>query len=644
MDNRNPFRIRTSEKIDSDEAFLHLFGPDALDLLENKSGLFDKIQVFCSAPGAGKTSLLRIFTPSVLNALFDGRNDSEFGLLFQRLKGLGVISDTGASCLGLKLSLARNYARLEDLTGNKLRSERLLFSLLNARLILFALRGALTLNRLSYPVDLDKIQFIAPSHNEIPASIPLPASGIELLKWATDVERSICRAIDNVGSQTSLDGHETLHAMQMLNPNCILCEGKPVAARTLVMLDDFHELTQGQRDSLRQTLAKLRPPVGIWLSQRLEALSPESMFPGATSGREYEETLYFEDFWNSSNRFQSAVFNIADKRVKTAKDSRIGNFAGKLLSSLSLFESEKLYSKALKAISDRVKSISGHTPKYNEWIKAKESVTGSSYEKALAWRMLEIMIERDRKKSQLTFDLDVPLAAEVLDDKENSALRAAAEFLMAEEFDLPYYFGSSRLAALSSFNIDQFLALSGDLFEEMISEELLSPQTVLAPQRQEKILKDAVKVKWDEILRKIPSGREVQNFLKAIYDCAEWEKAKGTASYGAGGAVTGIAFTMQERDLLINPENWERKPEYKRLVLILSSCIANNLLDASVNRSQGTKDKRWIILYLNRWLCLHFQLPLQLGGWRPKSLSELSSWLDYGFRPPESSKKNDKGA
>jgi len=638
MDHRNPFRIRTSERIDSDEAFLRLFGPDALDLLENKEGLFDKIQVLCSSPGAGKTSLLRVFTPSVLNTLYDGRGDAEFTSLFERLKNFGVIGDSGPNCLGVMLSLARNYAKLEDLYGNKIRSDRLLFALLNARLILVALRGAVILNRLSYPEDLDKITFISPKHNEMPSSIPLPANGRQLVDWATAIERAVCRAIDNVGSNSEVEGHETLYALQMLSPACLLYNGQPFVGKTLVMLDDFHELTEHQRDNLRQIISKLRPPVGIWLSQRLEALSPENMFPGATSGREYEETLYFEDFWNSSNRFQNAINNIADKRTRMARDSQIGHFAGKLTGGLTPFEADKLYSKALEVVSSRVKAVSKQSIKYDNWIKAREGESGTPYEKALAWRMLEIMIERDKKKSQLTLGLDVPLGAEVLDDKETSSLKAAAEFLIAEEFKLPYYYGIQKLASLASFNIDQFMSMSGDLFEEMISGELLSSQSALSPQRQETILKESVKGRWAEISRKIANGREVQEFLTAIYDCAEWEKSKGTASYGAGGAVTGIAFTMQERDALIDPKNWERKPEYKRLLLVLSSCIANNLLDASMNRSQGTKDKKWMILYLNRWLCLHFGLPLQLGGWRPKSLSELFSWLDQGFRPPESTK------
>ena len=39
-----------------------------------------------------------------------------------------------------------------------------------------------------------------------------------------------------------------------------------------------------------------------------------------------------------------------------------------------------------------------------------------------------------------------------------------------------------------------------------------------------------------------------------------------------------------------------------------------------------------MILYLNRWLCLHFGLPLQYGGWRPLKLDELVKYVNQNAR------------
>jgi hypothetical protein len=67
-DIRNPFRLQTAESIDSDADFLRLFGYGVLDLLPNDA-LSGRPLFIRSAPGGGKTSLLKLFTPSVLQHL-----------------------------------------------------------------------------------------------------------------------------------------------------------------------------------------------------------------------------------------------------------------------------------------------------------------------------------------------------------------------------------------------------------------------------------------------------------------------------------------------------------------------------------------------------------------------------------------------
>jgi hypothetical protein len=85
---RNPFRLRASEHIESDTTFLHLFGPGMLDLLP-KERLLDNVRILRSAPGGGKTSLMRLFTPSVLLALHAYRTREECRELYQRMQELG---------------------------------------------------------------------------------------------------------------------------------------------------------------------------------------------------------------------------------------------------------------------------------------------------------------------------------------------------------------------------------------------------------------------------------------------------------------------------------------------------------------------------------------------------------------------------
>jgi hypothetical protein len=62
---RNPFRLRRAESIDTDATFLGLFEPGILDVIPEDRWC-ENVHVLRSAAGGGKTTLLRLFTPSVL--------------------------------------------------------------------------------------------------------------------------------------------------------------------------------------------------------------------------------------------------------------------------------------------------------------------------------------------------------------------------------------------------------------------------------------------------------------------------------------------------------------------------------------------------------------------------------------------------
>src|SRR5260221_13287073 len=111
---RNPFKMRTSEHIESDVTLLRLFSTRVLELITEAS--WDRVQILRSAPGGGKTSLLRVFTSASLVKLYSSRNSDDYKDLYKRMEALGVISDKGPELLGLMLSCAQSYASLEDLT------------------------------------------------------------------------------------------------------------------------------------------------------------------------------------------------------------------------------------------------------------------------------------------------------------------------------------------------------------------------------------------------------------------------------------------------------------------------------------------------------------------------------------------------
>lgn len=630
----NPFKIRFSENIVSDSNFLSLFESRALDLLP-ENGLWDRVQIFRSAPGGGKTSIFKIFTPDVLHTLYNLRAQEDYKELYLRTERIGIVSESGPHVLGIYLSCARVYANLEDLSFDRGKKDRLFYSLLNARIVLATLKGAMSLRGLNYPDDLNKLHISKPPEPNISNVIPVPCSGTELYEWASSIEKNVFEAIDSFSStyDNILVGHDDLYSLFILRPKCITFNGNPIARHTLVMLDDVHELTSKQRQNLFEMVTTIRLPVGIWLAERLEALSQEELLTtGATLGREYNE-IYLEDFWRNNRRFEKIFINIADIRARWS-DFQISSFAGQLENSLDDMEWHHQYLEASQIISERIYKKINSKKKYNNWFSLQKKLQGTPREIAISWQAFEIAIERDKKKDQKTFGdiFDQPIPEDELKkQEEDQSIKRVAELFLSHEFKFPYYFGTNYLSKVASYNIEQFLAFSGDLFEEIISAKKIKESSILKPKRQEEILKESAKKRWNEIPKRMPNGRDVLKLLESFKQLALWETYKMNAPYAPG--VTGFAISMDDREKLIDLGIREKNPKYHHLINALSSAISHNLLEVHTDKKQG--GKKWMVFYLNRMLCLHFGLPLQYGGWRPKSVDEINKWLDEGIKLPK---------
>ena len=130
---RNPFRYRTSEQFHQQglHRFLRTYGADVLDLLPEE--LWDRPLVIRSAPGGGKTSLLRAFTADALQTI--ASRPDEFDELYRRMSDLGAIEGGRPRLLGVRLSLTPDYADLMDLRVEPELSRKFFFRLLDAHVM-----------------------------------------------------------------------------------------------------------------------------------------------------------------------------------------------------------------------------------------------------------------------------------------------------------------------------------------------------------------------------------------------------------------------------------------------------------------------------------------------------------------------------
>jgi hypothetical protein len=629
---RNPFRMRASEQIESDPTFLKMFGPGVLDLLPSES-LWSKIQLFRSAPGGGKTTLFRVFTPSSLQTLFGHRENEDHKDLFNKLADLDVFSETGPNLLGVMLTCALNYATLDDLNIEEARKDRLLFSLFDSRILIASLREAVALLGLDFPQGLNRFTIKQPKNKNINFPMPILSTGSELYDWACELEKNVCEAIDSFDPENERygKGHSTLFAPHLISPENFLFDGEPFVKRIILMLDDFHTMSDRQANAIWTTIVQQRPTIPVWIAERLQAVDPPALLGLAgTRGREYEKPIVLEEFWRkNSGKFKKLATDISERRAKVARDVQIGSFISCLQDEANLgtptFAAR--YATAINEISNRATQDYGNVVRYREWIRHALEFRGSERHKAIQLKIQEILISRDQRKTQQSFNFSLP--PDDLEQKENSRLRGAADYFLSREYKIPYYFGANSLATLASSNIEQYLMFAGELFEEIISAELLGKSTALDPEKQEKILKKATTQIWADIVR-LPNGKHIQEFIESIANFCLEESLKPNAPYAPG--VTGIGISSEARNTFYDITTGDLNPNFKDLGLILSTAIFSNLLEIEPNVSQGRPGEKWTIFYLNRWLCLHFGLPLNYGGYRHKSLIDLNRWLSQGYK------------
>jgi hypothetical protein len=308
----NPFRIRLAEQQRETPQFLRTFGSEMLSTLPDPVEAWDRLVVLRSAPGAGKTSLLRMLTPAALSAVHAG--GAEFGHLAQPLRALGALRPDGPAVLGVLVSLGKDYRALVDLGPAGRGSDIVFFRLLDARILSRFVESVLIAHGLRFPSDSHRIQFsfrdvasgevaAAAADRLLPSAFPLaptaenpvpsensshriadPISGRTLLDAARIHEADVLSLLDSltpVDWETS-NGHSRLYTLPFLSGVDIAVDGARTSPRTVLLLDDVHDLAVQQRAALYPQLMERNLNIGRWLAERHTALTDDQLLTDAS--------------------------------------------------------------------------------------------------------------------------------------------------------------------------------------------------------------------------------------------------------------------------------------------------------------------------------------------------------------------------
>lgn len=627
---RNPFRYRTSEQQQQQglQRFLKTYGADVLDLLPEE--IWDRPFVVRSAPGAGKTSLLRAFTVEALQAIIDRPDDHDE--LHRRMLDLGAIDKTTPRVLGVRVSLVRDYRGLVDLGVDAETARKLFFRLLDAHIIRAVCHSSLLLAERRFPDDLGQVRIEPASWGREALDRLGGPAATELLERARKADREIRNLLDSVLpiAWEGVGGHSTLYSLRALSASTVHVAGKALPVRVLLMFDDGQELEDGQRAALLEVLTDRELELCRWYTERFSALTPQEVIGDGEPGRSYvvlhleRETRAMGGQIRRGRRlraFERMLLEIADRR----SSKPLADYGDETETTFSEFlepdadpipDPEELTT----ALRQRVVSLAGGHTRYGKWIDAADELRG--YQAALRWRELEIVITRDRDRPQLEL-LDQALAPDEFKDHSDTRIREAAALFLRHEFRVPFYYGADRISKLASQNVEQFLNLSGNLFEEMLALMTLRRRPWLDPPSQDRIVRETSETVWRSIPQRRSYGRDIQHLLLRIAALSRKDTYRPKASYAPG--ATGTALSMRDRTRLLDPEVRARIPGADELLQALAGAIGHNLLFADLDRP--VKADRWMVLYLNRLLCARFELPLGYGGFRERSLEEMCSWM-----------------
>ena len=609
---KNPFQMKNSEEQVKERDFLALFDCTVLQMIDESN--FSKVSFVSSTPGAGKTSLFRAFTPKILSTIIIPEHREEYKDIYKQMERLGVISDGRVVLASAILSCALNYSIIDEMFQNG-RRKQIFFALLNYRIAIVLLRSIGHL--LDIDIDnYDRISFADIPH-EMVSEEEAFKDGYSLYQWACKGERELCRYLDSDRSE-QLDisfVHTSLLMIKLFEADNILFDGEQYFDKTLIVFDDFHKLADNQKRYFSETVYTLKTTTGIWFGQRLEGVKNEQIISmDGSLSRDYNPNIVIDNYWlDSSNEYHKMLESIADRRVKEASIGSCHKFSDCLMDSVDEKKYSNVLNEYIKTIRTRIDSSPERKCLYKDVLQYIDEKKMNIFDKAIWFECIQIK-ENRRNDGQLSLFLgeheEVSVFADFVKNNEKSA-----RYYVCYKCNIPYYVGFSNLCFLSSYNVQQFLVFAGEYFDcyriKTLDMGVSSKKYALTAEEQMQVLQKAVQRRWDDMDLRYADIDVIKRLLANIAKCGCESRDAERNSY-SGGAYTGIGISSSL--LKQNIDN----PKYELLMKTLGECLASRYLERrEINKGEI------VVFYLNRWLCVYYELPLAYGGWKKCSLDKV---------------------
>lgn len=636
----NPFTIRATEFVKSNEAFLTLIAPDPVTIFlephARGAGLYRKLVSIQGQPGSGKTTIARLFEFSTLVTLLRGRQNETYSELIGPLQKCDAVCDGVIKIIACRLPLESDYRELSQMPySERVRSE-LLQRLIQARAML-ALFSQLS----KVGVEPTEVSLELRDEMHVPVSFIGGNQGPQMLARARSVEAAIYRIIGallppleaEIESQL-LEPYRPFEVMDSIR----LSRAASVSAcaaeilRPLIILDDAHFLHSKQLEELKTWLVRRELSIGRWILSRLDVLQPMELFdtlllpgehvnmPGITSGRDIiqinlqgakraESRKYFRMMAREMSKKYLGQMKIFVQNSITSLESLMPSRVG----SISPSNCEKLKLSVL-SIAKRFKISEQRIGEFDlmtcEFLSSRDEKSDD-----LRWAIIRILIYRYLKRTpqQSLFPDDT-------DGEPSKPLRVdlgvydGACIQLMHEYDRPYYIGLDALSDAASENAETFLRIASHIVDA--AENLLikqKPSAIPAREQHKLLIERATLIidSWN-----FPDHRRMRVIAQWIADKCKDRTLEPNAPLGHGANAYGILQTEFE--------SLER--EHPILATVLKFGVAYNAI--TLVPKYPCKNKEWCLIELGGVYVVKSGLPFKRGGFVEGSSDELNEKLN----------------
>ena len=643
----NPFLSRAAELLRDDEAFLAVVSPEPLTHHLKKSGeagiLYDRLVLIRGTPGSGKTTMARIFEYPTLHTLLRNKSSTGYKDLRTALSECLAVREEEPLILGCRLPMESDYRDFWEFPYTDETKTNLMMSLLQARTVLGWFRHLQVTG-----VSPDQVQIVTRPESQALLDTIGGVEGQSVVVRAADVENRIYKVITalvppdlaTLAKEVGTPYRPFDHIERFRVP---AVQGTEAGMRELIPLaifDDAHELHPEQFRTLERVLVRRELRIARWIIARFDVLLPDQAlaeatedrsdvaeYPGVTAGRDTVLILLQSSGrrLEQRKRFRILAKDMASRylrRMPLLNDKGltvlgnilpevdVGITPGRLKDLIAKVDSAQLrlrVSPAGRALyEEQIRTFWGDkTPLPND----------------IAFAMLLVMMHRSEvrrpKAERGLFDaeeLSEPQPAPTRAVIANDSVYEAALFQLFSSYERPYYYGIDTVCDAGSENAEQFLRLSAELVEAVVTRLARSKPPSLTPMMQHDLLRETARrmiEKWS-----FPQDSLVRRLVDRIADkCMK-------KSMEPNGAVIASAFGIPqaEFDTLSKGD--------PVLARVLQFALAYNAI--TLVPHHNCQNEIWCLLELGGIALLKHGLTLKRGGFIKGTATQLREFIAEG--------------